>query len=90
MRSPCYLCIPRPINFFMPEPVFMTLGVYIIGSVPIKATYFINPSRQSVYLYVYPSLFARQRIGKVVTAGTNTQGTIEDILDASLYMRFVS
>jgi hypothetical protein len=38
---------------------------------------FINPSDQSVCLYVYPPIVARQRLGKNFTATTNTQATIE-------------
>jgi hypothetical protein len=47
-----YLCIP-PINFWMPEPIFMKLGVYIMASEPTSTAYFINPSHHSVCLYVY-------------------------------------
>jgi hypothetical protein len=36
---------------------------------PISTVYFINPSQQSVCLYVYPLIVARQRLGKTVTAG---------------------
>jgi hypothetical protein len=39
----------------------------------ISAAYFINPSRQSVFLYVYPTIVARQRLGKNVSATTNTR-----------------
>jgi hypothetical protein len=48
---------------------------------PISAVYFINPSYESVCLYVYPSIVARERIGKNVTAATNTHATIEELLD---------
>jgi hypothetical protein len=53
MRSPCCLCI-RPLVFLMPEPVFMKLGMYIMPPEPISTAYFINPTHQPVYLYVYP------------------------------------
>jgi hypothetical protein len=46
-----YLYSPPPINFRIPEPVFMKL----VAPEPISSAYFINPSRQSVCLYVYPS-----------------------------------
>jgi hypothetical protein len=43
--------------------------------------YFLNPSHQSVCLYVYPHIAARQRIGKNVTAATNTNVRIEELLE---------
>jgi hypothetical protein len=47
------LCNP-PLNFWMAEPVFMELGMYIMAPEPISTAYFINPSHQYVCLYVYP------------------------------------
>jgi hypothetical protein len=38
----------------------------------------------------YPPPVARQRLGKNVTSATNTHATIEELVDASFYMRFVS
>jgi hypothetical protein len=49
--------------------------------------YFINPSRQSVCLYVYLLIAARQRLGKNVTAAMNTHETIEESLDALFWRR---
>jgi hypothetical protein len=61
-----------------------------------------NPSYQSVCLYVYPPIVARkrlgknplifawQRLGRNVTAVTNTQATMEELLDKSFLMRSVS
>jgi hypothetical protein len=57
------LCIPL-INFWMVEPISMKLGMYIMASEPMSTAYFINPSHQSVYLYVYPPIVTRQRLGK--------------------------
>jgi hypothetical protein len=54
---------------------------------PIATAYFINPSLQSVCLYVYPLLVARQRLGKNFTAATNTQAAIKELLDMSFSMR---
>jgi hypothetical protein len=42
----------------MPEPIFIKFGTYIMASEHISTAYFINPSHQSVYLYVHP-LFQR-------------------------------
>jgi hypothetical protein len=33
----------------MPEPIFMKLGMYIMGTEPISRPYFINSFHQSVY-----------------------------------------
>jgi hypothetical protein len=67
MRAPCCVCeLPRPIHFWMPEPIFMKLGMYIIATV-----YFVNPSHQSMCLYVYHPVVAKQRLGKNVTAVIN-------------------
>jgi hypothetical protein len=39
---------------------------------------------------MYPPVSARQRLDKNITAATNTQATIEELLDASFSMRSVS
>jgi hypothetical protein len=62
----------------MSEPVFMKLGMYIMAPEPISTAYFINPSHQSLYLYVYPPIVARERLGENVTTATNTRATIEE------------
>jgi hypothetical protein len=59
-------------NIRMPEPIFMKLGMYILALEPISAAYFINPFHQSVCVYVYSLIVARQRLGKNVNAATNT------------------
>jgi hypothetical protein len=41
MLSAC-LCIPH-INFWMPEPIFIKLGMYIMAPEPISTPYFKNP-----------------------------------------------
>jgi hypothetical protein len=48
------VCGSPPINFQMPEPIFMKLGMYIMAPKPILMAYFINPAHQPVCLYVYP------------------------------------
>jgi hypothetical protein len=40
----------------MPERVFMKLGLYIMAPEPISTANFINPSHQSLCLYVYPRI----------------------------------
>jgi hypothetical protein len=68
----------------MPEPIFMKFGVYIKAPGHISTTYFVNSSHQSLRLYVY---VATHRLGKNVTAATNTHDTIEELLDGSFSMR---
>jgi hypothetical protein len=57
MRSPCSLCVCvfvyPSINFWMPEPIFMKLGMYIMAPGPNSTVYSIIFSHQSVCLYVY-------------------------------------
>jgi hypothetical protein len=60
-----------PINVGMPESVFMKLGMYIMAPSSIP------PINKCI-----PPIVARQRLGKNVTAPTNTHATIE-LLDAS-------
>jgi hypothetical protein len=57
MQSLSYLCVfvSPTISFWMPEPIFMKCGMYVMAPESISVVYFINPSYQSVCLYVYPS-----------------------------------
>jgi hypothetical protein len=59
VRWPCCLCVclSPNINFWMPEQIFMKLCMHIMimATEPISTAYFINPSHQSVCLYVNPS-----------------------------------
>jgi hypothetical protein len=48
----------------MAEPVFMKLGMYVIAPETISTAYFLNLSDQSLCLFVYPLIVARQRLGK--------------------------
>jgi hypothetical protein len=79
MRSTCYLCLCACvyvcplINLWMPEPIFIKLCMYIFALESISTAYFINPSHQSVCLYVYPLIVARQRLSKHVPATMNTR-----------------
>jgi hypothetical protein len=68
MRSPCCLCVCiPPINFKMPEPIFMKLGMCIMAPEPISTAYFINPSQQSVYMCIVTG----QRLCKQVPEAKN-------------------
>jgi hypothetical protein len=86
----------------MPEPVFMKLGTYITETEPISAPYFINPSHQSVSLYVYPSYRCKTTAplsvffhSVIANGSANTfprqriHATVEELLDASFSMRFM-
>jgi hypothetical protein len=57
----------------MPEPVFMKLGMHIMAPEVISMAYFINTSHQSVCIYVYPLIVARQRLVKHIPTGANTR-----------------
>jgi hypothetical protein len=71
------------VNFRMCEPVFKKPGMYIIAHEPISTACSINPSHQSMCLYVYSPIVARQRLGINITALMNILATIEELLDAS-------
>jgi hypothetical protein len=64
--------------------------MYIMVPEPISTAYFLNHAHQSVYLYVYPSFVARQRLGKNFTAPTNTHTTVEEWFAASFSILSVS
>jgi hypothetical protein len=66
--------------------VFMRLVMCIMAPEPISEAYFIDPSRQSVCLYVYPPIVARQRLDRHVPSAKNTPATKEELLDALLSM----
>jgi hypothetical protein len=70
--------------------MLMKLGMHIMAPKPISTADFINPSYQSACLYVYPLIVALQGFRRNVTAATNTQATIEDLLEASFSMRSLS
>jgi hypothetical protein len=59
----------------------MKLGMCVMASESISTAYVLNPSHQ--FLFLYPPLVARLRLGENVTAATNTYATIEELLDAS-------
>jgi hypothetical protein len=54
-----------PINFWMPEQIFMKLGMYFMASEPISAAYFINTSIQSYVSVCVSILFFKQKLGWV-------------------------
>jgi hypothetical protein len=66
-----YAC-ENPRNFWMPEPIFIKLSMYIMAPEPISMVYLTNPFHQSVCVCI-PPIVARQRLGKQVSAATNTR-----------------
>jgi hypothetical protein len=71
MQSSCCLCVCESpfINFRMPVPIFMKLGMYIIAPVSITTMYFINPLVISLRVCICtPPIVARQLLGKHVLA----------------------
>jgi hypothetical protein len=73
----------------MAEPVFTKISMYITATESISTAYYTNPSHQPVCLYVYPTVIARQRLGKKLTAATNIQAIIRGFLKASFYLQSV-
>jgi hypothetical protein len=59
----------------MAKPVVMKLVTYVLTPDFISTAYFINPSHQSACLYAYSHITARKRLGKNVTAATNTRNS---------------
>jgi hypothetical protein len=67
----------------------MKLSTFIIAPEPISTAYFVNPSHQSVCIYV-PPIVAKQRLGKKRYCGNKYTCKIEELLDMSFSMRSVS
>jgi hypothetical protein len=58
MQPPYFL--RNPLNcFWMPEPIFTKLGMYVMAPEPISTAYFINPFHHSC-LHVYRPVVASQ------------------------------
>jgi hypothetical protein len=72
----------------MPEPIFMKLGMYVMVPEPISAAYFINPTHQSVCLYVYTYSRYRCQATALLTEPLQS-ATIEELLDALFSVRSV-
>jgi hypothetical protein len=68
----------------------MKLDLSLTVLEPISTAYLINPSHQSVCLYVYSSVIAKQLLGNNVTAAKNIYSTVEDLFNASFSMRSLS
>jgi hypothetical protein len=58
LRLACFLCLCFymcifPFSFRIIEPIFMTLGMYVMAAETISAVHFVQLSYQSVRLHVY-------------------------------------
>jgi hypothetical protein len=67
----------------------MKLGMNNTAPESISMAHFINPSHQSVCLYVYSLIVARQQLGEKVTAAKTTYARIEQLFEASFSVRSV-
>jgi hypothetical protein len=87
LHAVCVSVIPThtPINLQIVEQIFMKVGMYIMALELISTTYFINPSHQSVCLYVYPFV-ARRPPGKPVPAAKNTRNNIRIVRRVFLWV----
>jgi hypothetical protein len=65
-------------------------GMYIMAPELILIEYLINPFSQSVCLYIYFFMAARQLLSENVTAATNTYAEIEEFSDEMFSIRSVS
>jgi hypothetical protein len=84
------VCPPPPNQLLNAWTNLYEIGKYIMAPEPNSTEYFINTSsHQSVFLYVYFPIVARQRLGDNVTVVTNTHATIDELLDASFSMRYL-
>jgi hypothetical protein len=92
MQSPCclYVCVFLHINSRMPEQIFLKLDMYIMAPEPISTAYFINPSRQSVCMYVYPRVSLLGNGSIDTFQWQRIQATVGGLLEASFSIRSVS
>jgi hypothetical protein len=75
-----YLHSHLPSNsFWMPEPIFTKLGMYIMAP-KTSTAYFINTYHQSLCLYVY---VARQRLVRNVTDTMSAHAIIKQFWEAA-------
>jgi hypothetical protein len=66
----------------------MKTVTYIIEPEPNSTVYFLNPSDQSVYPYMYPPVVARQRLDENFTAAKYTLTRIEEFVVRDVFDAF--
>jgi hypothetical protein len=72
-----FVCESLSINFWKPGPAFMKLDMYIMARKSISEADYINPSHESVCLYVYPLLSLLGK-GSETVAYTNITRPLEN------------
>jgi hypothetical protein len=60
------VCASPPINLSVINLIFIKTDMYIMALEPISTAYLMHPIYQSVCLYVYPPIVARQRLSKTL------------------------
>jgi hypothetical protein len=87
-----YITAPEPMSTaYLKYPSHQPVCLYVYTPIVARKRLGKSPlivTRQR--LDKNPPIVARQRLGKNVTAATNTQATIEELLDASFSMRCAS
>jgi hypothetical protein len=74
------LCVYRPpINFWIPEPIFIKFGMYIMAPEHISKAYFIVPPISLCVCMCIPYVVVRQRPDRHVTCSRGN----EELLEAS-------
>jgi hypothetical protein len=76
IRSPLCLClcIPTPLSSWIPEPIFMKLGMYNMVPETISIVYFINSSHQSVCMCIPYRCWATARTRRFLCGPCHIKG----------------
>jgi hypothetical protein len=77
------VCVSTLLTFEYLNQSLSELDIHNVAPEPITRTYFISPPIGLCVCMCSPFIVARQRLGKDVTAATDTHGTLEELLDAS-------
>jgi hypothetical protein len=86
LRAVCLSVVPSLLNFWMPEPIFMKLGMYIMATEPIS-TVLLHKSLPSVCVSVCVSLLWLLSKGLVKTfLRQRIHAKTEELLDACLWV----
>jgi hypothetical protein len=82
MQSPCCLSVNIPLLFEFLNQFLQNLVCITCHLSHISTAYFVNPSHQSVCLYAYTLVVARQRLSRHVPTAMNTckTGSVEDVV----------
>jgi hypothetical protein len=75
----------EPINFWIREPIFMKMCIYIMAPEPISTACFINPPISLCVCMWIPPFIVRQRLGKHVLAATNICNNRKNVWCVTFY-----